>query len=81
MSEEEKSEDDFKYQEKIGEEIDRNYQYQKWLKENKKVLNDPKYILYRLPLTHKQREKIWSNLMKEAELKKEMDELKDNEEK
>ena len=52
--------------EETGKRIDEQYEYQTWLKENKKVLSDNKYILYRLPLTHDQRENVYQSLLKDA---------------
>lgn len=53
------------YQEKIGKVMDEQKEYNNWLKEHKDKLQDPKYILYRLPLSHEQREQVFQNLMKE----------------
>ena len=58
-------------QEKLGKFIDKQREYSEWLKENKEKLTGNKYILYRLPLTHEQREKVYNNLVKEAKEKKE----------
>lgn len=60
------NEEEEEKQEKVGKEIDEHIKYQRWLKENKEILSNPKYILYRLPLTHEQREIVYNNLMKEA---------------
>ena len=65
------SDEQEKEQEELGKQIDEHRQYANWLKENKEILQDPKYILYRLPLTHQQRENVYQNLVKEAKEKKE----------
>lgn len=60
-----------KEQEELGKQIDEYREYANWLKKHKEKLKDPKYILYRLPLTHEQRENVYQNLVKEAKEKKE----------
>jgi len=72
------SDEQEKEQEELGKQIDEHREYAKWLKEHKEKLKDPKYILYRLPLTHEQRENIYQNLVKEAKKKKEKKETKEN---
>ena len=60
--------------EKLGAEIDEIRNYQDWLRkpEVKKVINsDPRYMLYRLPLSDAQREKVYQALMKNSENNKE----------
>lgn len=69
---------DEKEQEELGKQIDEHRKYANWLKEHKEKLKDPKYILYRLPLTHEQRENVYQNLVKEAKEIKETKENKNN---
>ena len=59
-----------KKQQELGKQMDEYREYANWLKENKELLQDPKYILYRLPLPHEQRENVYQNLVKEAKEKK-----------
>ena len=66
--------------EETGKQIDEQRKYQDWLKENKAKLSDNRYILYRLPLSHDQREKVFQNLMKE-EMKLREEEEKEKEKK
>lgn len=68
--------EELKRLEEVGQEIDRQHKYQQWLKDNKEKLSDNKYILYRLPLSHEQREAVYQNLLKEAEEKRKEKELK-----
>lgn len=56
---------DEKKQEEQGRIIDEFRKHSEWLKEHKEKLKDPKYILYRLPLTHKQRDELFNKLMLE----------------
>jgi hypothetical protein len=66
--------DELEELEKLGAEIDEVRNYQDWLKkpEVKKVINsDPRYMLYRLPLSDSQREKVYQALMKNSENNKE----------
>ncbi len=72
------SDEQEKKQQELGKQMDEYREYANWLKENKELLQDPKYILYRLPLTHEQREKVYQNLVKEAKEKKTKDESKAN---
>ena len=54
--------------EELGAEIDKIRDHQDWLRkpEVKKIINnDPRYMLYRLPLTDSQREAVYKALMKE----------------
>lgn len=54
--------------ENLGKEIDKVRDYQNWLKQpevKKTITNDPTYILYRLPLTDTQRQKIFEAMKKE----------------
>ena len=54
--------------ETLGKKIDQVRKHQEWLKRpeiKKKVTNDPRLILYRLPLTDSQRESIYNELIKE----------------
>lgn len=71
------SDEQEKKQQELGKQMDEYREYANWLKENKEILQDPKYILYRLPLTHQQRENVYQNLVKEAKEKKEKKETKD----
>ena len=62
--------EELKELEKLGAEIDKIRDHQDWLKklEVKKVINsDPRYMLYRLPLSDSQREAVYQALMKENE--------------
>ncbi len=59
-----------KEQQELGKQMDEQREYANWLKENKELLQDPKYILYRLPLTHEQRENVYQNLLNEPKEKK-----------
>lgn len=79
LNEEEKKElekKELEEKEQIGREIDELRRHNQWLKDNKEKLQDPKYILYRLPLTSEQREKLFNNLMKEEKRLKEEEENK-----
>ena len=79
LNEEEKKElekKELEEKEQIGREIDELRRHNQWLKDNKEKLKDPKYILYRLPLTSEQRETIFNNLMKEEKRLKEEEENK-----
>jgi hypothetical protein len=54
--------------EELGKEIDSVRKHQDWLREpnvKKKITSDPRYILYRLPLTDTQREAVYTAVMKE----------------
>ena len=54
--------------EELGTQIDEIRDHQDWLRkpEVKKIINsDPRYMLYRLPLTDSQREAVYKALMKE----------------
>jgi hypothetical protein len=54
--------------ETLGKRIDEVRKHQEWLKKpevKKKINNDPRLILYRLPLTDTQREAIYNDLMKQ----------------
>ena len=54
--------------EELGKEIDSVRKHQDWLKDpnvKKKITSDPRYILYRLPLTDTQREAVYKAVMKE----------------
>jgi len=60
--------------EKLGVEIDKIRDHQDWLRKPqvKKVINsDPRYMLYRLPLSDSQREAVYQALMKENDSNKE----------
>ena len=54
--------------EKLGAQIDEIRDHQDWLRKpqvKKIITSDPRYMLYRLPLTDAQREKVYEALMKE----------------
>lgn len=77
MSETKEEYDQQKDQEETGKLIDKQYAYAQYIKQDhvKKVLHRPENILYRLPLTEKQRAAVHAGIMrdlaKEAESKTE----------
>jgi hypothetical protein len=76
------TEEQEKKQQELGKQIDEYRQYNKWLKNNKHILQDDRFILYRLPLTPQQREKVFKQLwQEELELKKEEAEKKEKQKK
>ena len=67
-------EEQLKELEELGEEIDKIRDHQDWLRKpqvKKIITSDPRYMLYRLPLTDAQREKVYEALMKEHNNNKE----------
>ena len=68
-----KDDEELEELEKLGAEIDKIRDHQDWLRkpEVKKVISsDPRYMLYRLPLSDSQREKVYEALVKEHENRK-----------
>lgn len=68
------NEEEEKEQERLGKEIDELRRHNQWLKDNKDKLSDPRYILYRLPLTHQQREALHNKLLEENKRLEEQEE-------
>ena len=60
--------------EELGNQIDEVRKHQEWLRKpevKKKITSDPRYMLYRLPLSDSQREKVFNAIMKEYDANKE----------
>ena len=60
--------------EELGNQIDEVRKHQEWLRKpevKKKITSDPRYMLYRLPLSDSQREKVYKSIMKEYDANKE----------
>ena len=60
--------------EELGTQIDSIRKHQDWLRKpevKKKITSDPRYMLYRLPLSDSQREKVFNAIMKEYDANKE----------
>ena len=71
-------EEHLKELEELGTHIDSIRKHQDWLRKpevKKKITSDPRYMLYRLPLSDAQREAVFKSIMEEHDSNKENESL------